>query len=300
MDKAISPLQAAFIHGRLIVDATLLGQEVVNTAIKRIMVCVTSTSYAVLLNGKPLKKCLPSRNLWQDDPISPFLFLCFDVLSRLLQRAEEKGDIKGISIACCTTPISHLMFADDTMEKEIEDELQTKITEVGGFYLGNPMLLSKNKSNEFSFVIDKLKSKLEGWRLRTLSYSGRLVAINSVALALPVYSMSTFLLPVTVCRQMDALVRRFWWTGGNEEKIWVKVFREKFCSWESFWAVRPRIGDPSIWKGILEARDLILDGTCTIIANGRDINIWWQPWISWMSYVEFCYIMEQVKSRPRG
>uniref|UniRef100_A0A803PL04 Reverse transcriptase domain-containing protein n=1 Tax=Cannabis sativa TaxID=3483 RepID=A0A803PL04_CANSA len=430
MDKVISPFQSAFIPGRWIADATLLGQEVVNTVrknkskgglmaikmdmhkaydriewpflktilrahgfssevIKRIMLCVSSTSYAVLLNGKLLKRCKPSRGLRQGDPIYPFLFLlCHDVLSRLLLRAEKRGDIKGISIARGATPISHLMFADDTMifaraskqaarcisecihkyeqwsgqlcskekstilfsrgcasgrKKEIEDTLLIRGSEVGGTYLGNPLILSKNKSNDFSFLIDRLKSKLEGWRAKTLSYVGRLVAIKVVAMALPVYSLSTFTLPRTVCHRMDCMVRRFWWTGGqeknrfyapkswetlcqpkqngglgfrkfgdmnkalvaklawemacNEDKLWVKIFKEKFCSWEQFWEVRPKHGDSSVWKGILEARTLIQQGTTTLISNGMDINLWWQPWIPWMSYEDFRSTMEEVREK---
>ncbi|KAM6573037.1 hypothetical protein CsatA_017117 [Cannabis sativa] len=353
------------------------------------MTCVTSASYAVLLNGKPLKKCRPSRGLRQGDPISPFLFLfCHDVLSRLLQKEELAGTIKGISIARGVTPISHLMFADDTMvcvraskkaaicikecihkyeywsgqlcskekssilfskrcsisrRREIESVLQIRSSEAAGFYLGNPMFLSKKRSSDFGFIMERLKKRLEGWRLKTLSYAGRMTAVNTVALALPVYSMSTFTIPLTLSRKMDALVRRFWWTGGieknhyfaskswdslcqpkargglgfrkfedinkalvsklawemasNDEKLWVKIFREKFCSWDSFWAVEKKASDPSIWKSIIDARQIILEGSCTVIANGRDTNIWWQPWIPWMGYDEFRNTMERVRTK---
>ncbi|XP_060964140.1 uncharacterized protein LOC133033436 [Cannabis sativa] len=93
-----------------------------------------------------------------------------------------------------------------------------------------------------------------------------------------------------------ALVAKLAWEMAcNEEKLWVKIFKEKFCSWESFWEVRTKNGDSSVWKGILEARSIIQQGTTTIIANGRDINIWWQPWIPWISYDEFRNTMEEVR-----
>uniref|UniRef100_A0A803PVF6 Uncharacterized protein n=1 Tax=Cannabis sativa TaxID=3483 RepID=A0A803PVF6_CANSA len=66
-----------------------------------------------------------------------------------------------------------------------------------------------------------------------------------------------------------------WDIAGNVEKPWAMAFRAKFSSWESFWFVRPRASNFAIWKGILQARKIILEGACTIIANGRDVNIWW-------------------------
>ncbi|KAF4389278.1 hypothetical protein G4B88_003091 [Cannabis sativa] len=88
-----------------------------------------------------------------------------------------------------------------------------------------------------------------------------------------------------------------WEMACNEDKLWVKIFKEKFCSWEQFWEVRPKQGDSSVWKGILEARTLIQQGTTTLISNGRDINLWWQPWIPWMSYEEFRSTMEEVREK---
>uniref|UniRef100_A0A803NFI5 Uncharacterized protein n=1 Tax=Cannabis sativa TaxID=3483 RepID=A0A803NFI5_CANSA len=170
------------------------------------------------------------------------------------------------------------------------------------------MFLSKNRSSDFGFILERLKKRLEGWRLKTLSYAGRMTAVNAVALALPVYSMSTFTIPLTVCRKMDALVRRFWWTGGIEKthffasRIWdslcqpkVRIFREKFCYWDNFSAVEMKATDPSIWKSILDARKIILEGSCTVIANKRDINIWWQPLIPWRGCEEFRATMEEVR-----
>ncbi|KAF4379633.1 hypothetical protein F8388_023650 [Cannabis sativa] len=65
-----------------------------------------------------------------------------------------------------------------------------------------------------------------------------------------------------------------WDIAGNVEKPWAMAFRAKFSSWESFWFVRPRASNFAIWKGILQARKIILEGACTIIANGRDVAYW--------------------------
>jgi hypothetical protein len=56
-----------------------------------------------------------------------------------------------------------------------------------------------------------VKSKVDGWRAKSLSQAGRLVLIKSVAAAIPSYAMSTFLLPKSICSQLDKVFKNFWW-----------------------------------------------------------------------------------------
>uniref|UniRef100_A0A803P4J0 Reverse transcriptase domain-containing protein n=1 Tax=Cannabis sativa TaxID=3483 RepID=A0A803P4J0_CANSA len=81
-----------------------------------LMECVTTVRYSILLNGAPLAPFNPKRGLHQGDPLSPFLFiLCSEVLSKLILRAEKNGDLKGVSVARNTTPITQLFYADDSI-----------------------------------------------------------------------------------------------------------------------------------------------------------------------------------------
>jgi hypothetical protein len=84
--------------------------------IKWINQCITTTSFSILLNGGSYGFFHPQRGLRQGDPLSPFLFIMgIEVLSRLLLRAENTGQIHGIRAARGYTPITHLMFADDLL-----------------------------------------------------------------------------------------------------------------------------------------------------------------------------------------
>ena len=78
------------------------------------MMCVTTVSYSVLINGEPKCKIAPTRGLRQGDPISSYLFLlCAEGLSAMLRRDEFGENPRGIS-ACRGAPrVSHLLFADD-------------------------------------------------------------------------------------------------------------------------------------------------------------------------------------------
>ena len=84
--------------------------------INTIMKCVTSVSFAIIINGQPSKTFKPQRGLRQGEPLSPYLFLISaDVLSSLIFKAQENNLIQGIKIAKEAPMISHLFFADDNL-----------------------------------------------------------------------------------------------------------------------------------------------------------------------------------------
>ena len=84
--------------------------------VKRVMTCVTTTSFSILLNGKPYGNVLPSRGIRQGDPLSPYLFLlCAEGFTSLFAKAENDGKIHGASICRGAPKVSNLLFADDSL-----------------------------------------------------------------------------------------------------------------------------------------------------------------------------------------
>ena len=82
----------------------------------RIVECITSVSYNVLINGASTGFIQPQRRLRQGDPMSPFLFLiCDEGFSALLRMREERGSLHGVQVAPGAMPLSHLLFADDAI-----------------------------------------------------------------------------------------------------------------------------------------------------------------------------------------
>jgi hypothetical protein len=74
-----------------------------------IRLCISTSSFSVLLNGSSFGHFTPSRGLWQGDPLSPFLFIIgTEVISRLLHQS-----LRGFKISCSCDPLNHLLFADN-------------------------------------------------------------------------------------------------------------------------------------------------------------------------------------------
>eukprot|EP00253_Pinus_taeda_P030883 PITA_30883 len=80
-----------------------------------IMGCVTSVSFAVLINGAASSFFKGQRGLRQGCPLSPLLFLLVaEGLSRLISEAKRTGMIKGLEVAA-NLFITHLLFVDDIL-----------------------------------------------------------------------------------------------------------------------------------------------------------------------------------------
>ena len=62
------------------------------TWMNRVMGCVTTPFFPVLINGKPYGNIIPSRGISQGDPLSPYwILLCTEGFTSLLDKAQMDG-----------------------------------------------------------------------------------------------------------------------------------------------------------------------------------------------------------------
>lgn len=80
-------------------------------------------------------------------------------------------------------------------------------------YLGMPLGHNPRGKSFWDPVISKVEKRLAGWKRGFLSKGGKLVLIQSVLSALPIYFMSVFKMPIGVAVELEKIMRRFLWEG---------------------------------------------------------------------------------------
>ena len=78
-------------------------------------------------------------------------------------------------------------------------------------YLGLPMASGKLKVNTFKDFQEKITKRVMGWKEKFISKVGHEILIKTVAQAIPIYSMSIFKLPISICDNINSLLAKYWW-----------------------------------------------------------------------------------------
>ncbi|GAU43110.1 hypothetical protein TSUD_373050 [Trifolium subterraneum] len=91
-------------------------------------------------------------------------------------------------------------------------------------YLGLPVGANPKNGSTWEPLLDHLRKRLNSWRNKHISFGGRIVMLNAVLNAIPIFYLSLLKMPVNVWKQVVRLQRVFLWggvKGGNKIK-WVK------------------------------------------------------------------------------
>lgn len=88
-------------------------------------------------------------------------------------------------------------------------------------YLGYPLRQGRLSKQDWDPLLDHLERRLEGWKGKYLFLAGRIILINVVLSAIPLYFMSVAYLPYWVINKIDSISRRFLWqrVGENANKF---------------------------------------------------------------------------------
>ncbi|GJR80252.1 putative RNA-directed DNA polymerase [Tanacetum coccineum] len=96
-------------------------------------------------------------------------------------------------------------------------------------YLGVPLVPSRLVFKDCKELIDKVISRTNDWKNKSLSIAGRLQLIQSVISSMHVFWASVFILPSRVLLDIEQIMRGFLWCQGSIRKGKAKVAWEVVC-----------------------------------------------------------------------
>lgn len=107
---------------------------------------------------------------------------------------------------------SSIFFSKNTalgLQQQIVNTLGIPCVQDLGRYLGVPSIHGRLSKESFAGIIEKIKTKLSGWRSKTLPLAGRQVMVQAVLSAIPYFAMQTTLLPTGVVESIEQMIRDF-------------------------------------------------------------------------------------------
>ena len=109
------------------------------------------------------------------------------------------------------------------MQENIKTLLGVAITSNYDKYLSLSSFVGRAKNQSFSYIRELIWHKMQGWKERLLSQGGREVLIKEVLQAMPTFTMGCFKILKSLCKDVEALIRKFWWgyKGDKRKTHWV-------------------------------------------------------------------------------
>ena len=89
--------------------------------------------------------------------------------------------------------------------------------------MGLPEHFGRRKRYIFATILDRIRQKTLSWKNRFLSGAGKEILLKAVLTSMPAYTMSCFKLPLSLCKQIQSLLTRFWWDANPDQRkmCWV-------------------------------------------------------------------------------
>ncbi|KAL0395138.1 UNVERIFIED_CONTAM: putative mitochondrial protein [Sesamum latifolium] len=182
------------------------------------------------LHGVAVSRLGPrvSHLLFADDT----LFFCQATRDAMLYVGRILKDFEATSGLMVNLEKSSVSFS-----RNVPGDLQADLASILGVrvvnrlekYLELPALVGRSKKEVFQQLKDKVWARLQSWRCQNLSPAGKVVLLKSVVQAMPTFLMGCFLIPATICRELESMMADFLWHNKISRKVhWLSW--EKLCA----------------------------------------------------------------------
>ncbi|XP_019155030.1 PREDICTED: uncharacterized protein LOC109151885 [Ipomoea nil] len=173
----------------------LMALGFVDRWVDLLMMCVTTVSYNVIVNGSEagvIKQCLSE----------------YEVLS-------------GQSVNFHKSSVCFNKNTGSTDRDEVVAALGVVQANDFGKYLGLPSFIGRNKKHVFAYIGEKIAQRIGSWNKKLLSRACKEILLKTVVQAMPTFSMSVFLLNESTCLAIQRVMNRYYYgrSGANNRGI---------------------------------------------------------------------------------
>lgn len=96
-------------------------------------------------------------------------------------------------------------------------------------YLGLPLMTQGMKKQDFLPLVKKIRSRINSWTCRFLSYAGRFQLIKSVLMSIVNFWAGVYRLPSKCMKEIEQLCLSFLWSGPELKSTGAKVAWRDIC-----------------------------------------------------------------------
>ena len=235
------------------------------------------------------------------------------------------GKASGQVVNFNKSSISFSANVSEANVRQLCELLEVNATTNHGAYLGLPSFIGKKKKEVFQYIRDRVWKRLQGWSSKILSRAGKEILLKTVALAMPNYAMSVYLLPKDLCRELEGIMNSYWWRNNHRggkginwlkweylcnpkwhsglgfkqlysfniallgKQLWniltrpdslmAKVLKSRYFPRNSVFQASLGHNLSFVWRSILAAKDVVVQGCRMQVGSGHNISIGHDPWL---------------------
>ncbi|XP_071937636.1 uncharacterized protein [Coffea arabica] len=216
--------------------------------------------------------------LSRNEPVLSHLFFADDSLfcckahpqeARAMQRIVAKYELA--SGRCINYDKSAAFFSRNCSRQQRKQtcEKMNNIKEANsGKYLGLPLVIAASKKQVFAHIVDKAKSKMQGWKHNLLSYAGKEVKGNG---GLGFRDLEHF--------NSALLAKQLWRILMQPYLLVSRVLGAKYKITQTGWDGEAPRNASWVWKSIYSSGLVLQKGIRKRVGDGTTINIWRDKWI---------------------
>jgi len=140
------------------------------------------------------------------------------------EEAENSKELLKIYEDCSgqiiNTDKSAVMFSSNTGEdqrRKVREIMSIRAETRSEKYLGLPVYVGRSRTDVFAYLKERVWQRIQGWKEKLLSKTGKEIMIKAVAQAIPVFAMGCFDLTKEICGQISAMISKYWRNNQDKE-----------------------------------------------------------------------------------